>query len=57
MSKITILVIFGVCVLLIAFYYENKDVADRNEIYCVMTNAWAESNGSFGWPPFNGKCE
>ena len=26
-------------------------------LYCNMVDAWHDTNGKAGWPPYNGECE
>ena len=34
-----------------------KDAVQAQSLYCEMVQAWKQSGGEYGWPPFNGECE
>ena len=34
-----------------------KDAVEAQSHYCEMVQAWHDSRGEYGWPPFNGECE
>jgi len=34
-----------------------NDAVEAQSHYCQMVQAWHDSRGEFGWPPFNGECE
>ena len=38
----------------------NADVQEaemQQARYCEMVAAWEESNGRYGWPPYQGECD
>lgn len=34
-----------------------KDAVEAQSHYCEMVQAWHDSRGEYGWPPFNGECK
>ena len=58
--------ILGLCVAAIAVVFASvillsnedyKDAVEAQSHYCEMVQAWKQSGGQYGWPPFNGECE
>ena len=53
--------LFGIALLFIAFavlsHMDYNDAVQQESLYCEMVAAWHESNGEFGWPPYNGECK
>ena len=37
--------------------YDNLDAQHQRDTYCEMVQAWNETNGQSGWPPYDGECE
>ena len=34
-----------------------KDAQQARSLYCEMVDAWHQSGGEYGWPPFEGECD
>jgi len=40
-------------------WMDAEDVKAERENYCEMVGIWDETNGEYGWPPYDGRegCE
>jgi len=36
---------------------DRADAEAERSHYCEMVEAWEQSGGEYGWPPYDGKCE
>ena len=37
--------------------YDNLEAQNQRDTYCEMVQAWHDTDGEAGWPPYDGECE
>lgn len=36
---------------------DSREAEIQRQNYCDRVQDWKDSNGQYGWPPFDGECE
>jgi len=56
-ERVLIGAILAVCLVALYITAPEQSEAERQvEEYCEMVDAWHDSNGDIGWPPYDGEC-